>query len=256
MAYGQTGDRNILDAARIEQLCAHYQYTNEMVHRLWERRNHQFVTLTAVVALAAIVTLLEGGLAKVLINYLEYLKLLDGGGDGAVQRSAIKAAVSVIPAFLTVAVFYLMTNVYHRSVHITNYYRYIGRLEEEIRKAMSLMPTDWAFTREGSYFRRSGERVSRKIGSLYKWILLLLLVSFFSLRLIRDGLTAWSAVVSVTDPVFANAIGGDLWGALKPVWPFFMLAFDFVMIWLTLRVYGAYAKWWWVDEEALKEGYS
>lgn len=256
MAYGdhgRQGDRNIWEAARIEQLCTHYQHTNELAHRLWERRNFQFVVLGATVALSAIITILETGLPDGLRGFLANQGVpAAADGDGKVAE-AIAAAVAGLPPFLTVAVFYLMTNVYHRSVHITNYWRYVGRLEQEIRSAMAIHESDWAFSREGNYFRRTGERASRKIGSLYKWILLLLLAIFFLFRLGRDYTTAWSAVKPIMTETATEWNEALL---ISVGLPCFVLLFNTVMLFLTLRVYGAYAKWWWRDHDAGAEGYT
>jgi hypothetical protein len=103
-----------------------------------------------------------------------------------VVLASLPQAYSVVVTFLLVAVFYLMANLYHRSSLIVNYYRYLGRLERDLRTELGLGPSTVGFTREGEFYRDTGRSMSTLIRLCYKLVLCSLLALFFTSRMLID----------------------------------------------------------------------
>jgi hypothetical protein len=170
-----------LRETRAVALTEHYQKTYELALHLWERRNRQFVTLAAVLAVAAVVSILQDPLIAATGVYLK--KTLT---EEQVVLASLPQAYSVVVTFLLVAVFYLMANLYHRSSLIVNYYRYLGRLERDLRTELGLGPSTVGFTREGEFYRDTGRSMSTLIRLCYKLVLCSLLALFFTSRMLID----------------------------------------------------------------------
>jgi hypothetical protein len=49
-------------------------------------------------------------------------------------------------------VFYLTVNLYHRALYVLRNYRYLGKLEEEIREQLKISAESVAFTRESTFY--------------------------------------------------------------------------------------------------------
>ncbi len=183
---GEVWESELLEA-RAEALVEHYQKTYELVHGLWEQRNHQFIILVCVLAAAGFLTYVQNVIVAAMPEYLA--NTLAGLSDEA--KKAIKdgfvPAFNLLLAFLVVSVFYLMANLCHRSGTIISLYGYLHALETEIRQELRLPEEAHAFTREGTFYRVTGHRVSRLIGVAYKAVLGLLLLSFFALRVATDA---------------------------------------------------------------------
>jgi hypothetical protein len=173
-----------LGSVRATVLAEHYQKTYELVLHFWERRNRQFVTLAAVLAVAAIGSILQDALIAASRIYLESL-LKDAKTEVSVVLEALPQAYSVVITFLLVASFYLMANLYLQTSLIINYYGYLD-LEQDLRNELSLRQDRVAFTREGAYYSATGRRVSALVRLFYKLVLFALLVLLFATRMLID----------------------------------------------------------------------
>jgi hypothetical protein len=173
------------DSVRATVLAEHYQKTYELVLHFWERRNRQFVTLAAVLAVAAVGSILQDALIAAARIYLEGL-LKDAKTDVKVVLQALPQAYSVLITFLLVSSFYLMANLYLQTSLIINYYGYLELLEQDLRNELSLHRDRVAFTREGAYYSTTGQRVSTIVRLFYKLVLFALLVLLFATRMLID----------------------------------------------------------------------
>jgi hypothetical protein len=174
-----------LDSVRAVALVEHYQKTAELVTHHWERRSRQFVTLVAVLAGAALVAFTRPLIAPALQElFLKYVTLSGPNLDRLTQLTPV--AGDLLLAFLVVTVFYLTTSLVNRTSMITNYYLYMGLLEGEIRGALYISRDQFAFAREGAFYRIAGSPLSRLIARCYKVVLGALLVFFFAARLFFD----------------------------------------------------------------------
>jgi hypothetical protein len=166
-------------------LAEHYQKTYELVLHFWERRNRQFVSLAAVLAVAAVGSILQEALIAAARIYLETV-LKDAKTNVSVVLEALPQAYSVVMTFLLVASFYLMANLYLQTSLIINYYGYIDLLEHDLRAELALSRARVAFTREGAYYSSNGQRVSALVRLFYKLVLFALLVLLFASRMMVD----------------------------------------------------------------------
>ena len=173
-------------SGRAAALVEHYQKTYELVLRFWEQRNHLFLVLASVVAAAALLTYVQGAAVRIAVEAVVNSLPKDATQTHDEIRSNLPLAFDMLIAFLVVAVFYLMANLYHRSAHIINYYSYLRRLEIEIREELKFEESKIAFTREGSFYETTGLPKSRLLGLSYKVVLGSLLFAFFFLRIVRD----------------------------------------------------------------------
>lgn len=181
----QRSDESDLVRTRAEALTMHYQKTYELTLGFWNRRNQLFLILVSVLAAAALLTLVQSRAVAFLYKWLGDIGAI-GRQDATWERGDIELAVRMLIAFLVVAVFYLMANLYHRSTTILNYYIYLAHLEKEIRDELRIPEGHLAFTRESTFYGERGQPTSTIIGKSYKAIVLALLAAFFILRLTSD----------------------------------------------------------------------
>lgn len=174
-----------LARVRAEALTSHYQKTFDLTLRFWDRRNQLFLILVSVLAVAALLTLVQTRAVAFLYKWLGEIGAM-GKEAAAWERADVELAVKMLIAFLVVAVFYLMANLYHRSTTILNYYTYLAQLEIEIRDELRIEADKHAFSRESTFYRERGQPTSSIIGKAYKAIVLALLIAFFILRLASD----------------------------------------------------------------------
>ncbi len=173
------------DTVRAAALVDHYQKTAELVAHHWERRSRQFVTLVGVLAGAALVAFARPLIAPALETLvLKYLQLTGAHLDRLKDFTPV--AGDLLLAFLVVSVFYLTASLVNRSSIIINYYLYMSLLEGEIRRALQIPKGQFAFTREGIFYRVAGSTMTRLVARCYKVVLGSLLVFFFAARLFFD----------------------------------------------------------------------
>jgi hypothetical protein len=174
-----------MDAARVTAVVAHYQKTAELIAHHWERRSRQFVTLVAVLAGAVLVAFSRPLIAPALeALILTYVRLT---GESLTRLQALTpVAGDLLLALLVVSVFYLTASLVNRTSIIMNYYLYMSLLEDEIREALKIAKGQFAFTREGLFYRVASSSMTRLIARCYKAVLGSLLLLFFAARLFFD----------------------------------------------------------------------
>ena len=174
-----------LATLRAAALVEHYQNTMELITHHWERRSRQFVTLVAVLAGAALVAFARRLLAPALeAIFLKQFPVQ--GRDAELLKELTPVAGDLILVFLVVTVFYLTANLVNRTSIITTYFLYVEHLETEIRQELQIRPNQFAFAREGEFYKAAGPDTSRLIRRCYKAVLGFLLLFFFSARLYFD----------------------------------------------------------------------
>lgn len=184
------------DAVRASALVEHYQDTAELVAHHWERRSRQFVILVGVLAGAALVAFARPLIAPALETLVQkYLQLT--GAHLARLKDLTPVAGDLLLAFLVVSVFYLTASLVNRTSIITNYYLYMGLLEDEIRRALGIQKGQAAFTREGAFYEIAGSSMTRLVARCYKAVLGSLLLFFFAARLFFDFPHDWRSLPSL-----------------------------------------------------------
>ena len=162
----------------------HYQKTYELTYEVWRQRNRIFLILLGVIGAATLLTLRVPQANSLLVDLVaKALSLTDASRIETLRRSF---PFSILQSVLLLVVFYLMVNLYHRSLWVLRHYRYVGRLESEIRQELGLSESMAAFSREGGfYWTERGQGLSR-IKWVYIVLLGLLLLSFLVAKAIDD----------------------------------------------------------------------
>jgi hypothetical protein len=93
----------------------------------------------------------------------------------------------IIHGMFLVAIFYLMVNLYHRSVTALRYYAYLGALESEIRTHLGFDESkEKGFTRESLFYWRQRPYLLRLVKYFYIFIIGGMLGLFYFLRVGGD----------------------------------------------------------------------
>ena len=185
-------------------LVEHYQKNRKTMSRSWEQRNRRYIFLICLLAVAALLSFVQGpvvqALAQLSANELSTLigklSTLNSLEVASIVASFLVYNASVVFDLLMivflVAVFYLTADLFHRSSMLVSSYVYLALMEAEIRTVLRLSDEFVAFTKESSFYKATGRRLSFLIGAANKGMLGCLLVAFFASRLLgdypRDGL--------------------------------------------------------------------
>jgi len=229
-----------LTGVRATALVDHYQKTRDQVSRAWEQRNHRYLLLVGLLAAAIVLSfapiIVELVGRYTLVELSEVLKkAAPGNKDTAKDVAALSLAarwdvvLTIVMIVVLVSVFYMMTDLFHRSSLLVSSYVYLALVENEIR---SVLQTNVAFTREGSFYRATGARMSVLIGLVNKGMLGCLLFVFFTLRLLfdyRDGLIPLGLAERSNLPAWAVWAQGN-----------FLFLFDVLALLLTAGMYLGY----------------
>lgn len=169
---------------RTTALVGHYQKTYELTYTHWRQRNRTFLILLGVISVA---TLLIFGGSKTDSMLVYFIAKLVGATDAA-GREAIRQGLpfGLVQSILLMVVFYLTVNLYHRALYVLRSYRYLGRLEQEIRQDLALPADSIAFTRESSFYWNDRPPLSGWVKWIYILMLGLLLLAFLGARIIGD----------------------------------------------------------------------
>jgi hypothetical protein len=173
----------------------HYQKTYELTYEVWRQRNRIFLILLGVIGAATLLTLRVPQANSLLVDLVaKALSLTDPDRIETLRKSF---PFSILQSVLLLVVFYLMVNLYHRSLWVLRHYRYLGLLETEIRQELSLQEPMVTFSREGGfYWTERGEGLSR-IKWVYVVLLGLLLLSFLVAKAIDDVRTGSGYLIAV-----------------------------------------------------------
>jgi hypothetical protein len=198
-------------------LVEHYQKTHEITLSSWEQRNRTFLLLLAVVGGATLLTYKVPVAAPLLADLVAKLFGIEDAGQREELRNSFP--YGLIQSILLMVVFYLTVSLYHRTTFILRSYRYLQRMEEEIRTALELPDTSIAFTREGDFYWTYRPVLSPAVGAVYIGMLGFLLIAFLGMRIYDDfssGNTAFGiADILIAAPTLlffaAYAIGSSWW---------------------------------------------
>ncbi len=167
----------------VEILADHYQKTYELTSDLWKERNRIFLALIALIGGSTILTFNPGAANSLLVLWAA--KAL--GVPEAKQVEFGKSfPFGLVQTVLLIAIFYLMVNLYHRSLYIIRNYRYLGALEDEIRTELGSASKSVAFTREGSFYWRSHQGLQSAVKWCFVILVGLLLLAFMGGRIYED----------------------------------------------------------------------
>lgn len=166
-----------VDSAEETQIIAdHYQKTFELNQDWWRERNKQFIFLLILTAVTILLTYRTPGVLAVIADV--YNKLAGGSKDPVSIASGFP--FDLLRSILLAATLYLMIQIYHRTIHISQMYKYLGGLESTLRSMLRLDRTSVTFTREGSFYDSRKESLLDLTGLVYALILgaLLVLIAF------------------------------------------------------------------------------
>jgi hypothetical protein len=154
----------------------HYQKTFELTLDLWGQRNKNFIILLVVSAITILLTYRTPGVLLVMTD--TYNKLLGGGRDITTLTNGFP--FELLQSILLAIILYLIIQIYHRTSHINQMYRYLEELENNIRERLALAEGTVTFTREGKFYSGYSDWLLKLTGLVYALILgvLLFLVGF------------------------------------------------------------------------------
>jgi hypothetical protein len=199
---------------RLAILTDHYQKTFELTYEYWKQRNRIFLLLLSVIGLAALLAVQVPGTQSLFIDVITGLL----GVDDPVRVDQFRGGFpfELLQSILLFIVFYLMVNLYHRNISVLRSYRYLDRLEDEIRAMMEADETSVAFTREGKFYWSQRTPVTGRLHTLGSWamgmvkyaysILLGFLLIFFLGSRLLASLQNGLSTISLIELVFAPFI--------------------------------------------------
>lgn len=229
-----------INSVRAAASVDHYQKTMELVVHHYERRSRQFVTLVAVLGGAVLVAFSRPILAPALeALVLKYVPLTGTNLDRL--RELTPFAGDLLLAFLVITVFYLTASLVNRSSVIMNYYTYLERIEDELRRTLQIPADMILFTREGRFYAVTGAGTSKLIAIFYRGILGFLLVFFFAARLFFDYPTG------ATWPAFDR---GEILSFIAKV---FLFVVDVVIVIPTIILFARFTRLGPLSETKIQE---
>jgi hypothetical protein len=184
---------------RAEVMAKHYQKLRDQVGRSWEHRNRRYVFLLCMLAVAALLSFVQGPIVQALgrgssTELSDLVKRLPSVNNLEVAWSIVATLLAynasvVFDLFMIVflvAAFYLTADLFHRSRLLVDSYAYLALVEGDIRRALQFGNQDVAFSKEGAFYRVTVSRMSPLVGIANKWMLLCLLGFFFAVRIRGD----------------------------------------------------------------------
>ena len=218
-------------SARANALVKHYHETYELTYKARKDRNYFFLLLLTTLAIAALITYSpklddapaaaqksestisgsqqvvtrKDGRNSFFLTVLCYVVLKDGKstdcvpGSNGQPETQLDKFTKVFPhdvfnVLVSAIVFYLMLNITNLTSTISRYYHYLSRLEQEVRRELSVGRSDVAFAREGKFYKSHGTPMQRVI----RWSYVILIGIYFYLRIASelqlDGHAFWVTV--------------------------------------------------------------
>jgi hypothetical protein len=192
----KTADSNTLtDKDVAELLIGHYDHTYELTYKFWEQRNRIFLILLGVISTATLLTFDASQTSPLLLDL--YAKFLGVTTPQRIQQLQISFLFGLLQSILLTIIFYLMVNLYHRSLSVLRCYRYLARVEDEIRQYLGLQEKCIAFTREGRYYKEYYTRLQGGVKWVYTGLVGSLLLAFLIGRILQDFQTGNNILVLV-----------------------------------------------------------
>lgn len=181
-------------------LADHYQKTFELTLTTWEKRNQTFLLLLAVVGVATLLTFKVSQAEPLLVDLI--VKLLDIKEEVRYDELRRSFPYGLIQSILLMVIMYLTLILYHRTATIQRFYRYLAKLETELRSELALPATAVTFTRESTFYSEHKPTLGRFVAMSYIALLGCLLVTFLGLRIFSD-FTSGNIVVAIADLLLA-----------------------------------------------------
>jgi hypothetical protein len=182
-------------------LAEHYQKTFEVTLEVWNQRNKTFLLLLAVVGGATLLTFNAAQAQPLLVDLIAKLLSIQDASRHKELRASFP--YGLIQAILLMIVLYLTLVLYHRTMFIQRSYKYLGKLEGEIRSGLNLDTTSAAFTREGAFYEGNTPRLRHAVAIAYVGMLGLLLLAFLGMRIFSD-FAAGSYLLGILDVLVAS----------------------------------------------------
>ena len=167
-----------------EIIAGHYQHTVELTTESWKERNRLFVFLIVATGIGLLLVLKVPEARSLLVDFI--VKLLEITKEERIEQLQENFPLDVILSMILIIVFYLMQKLYSTNLSVFRHYIYLGALEKEIRKSLSLPDDSISFTREGEFYwgKRS---FTQKISKWYYiLVILIILLPFITLKIIDD----------------------------------------------------------------------
>lgn len=165
-------------------LANHYQHTFELMLSTWEKRNHTLLLLLAVVGAATILTFKVSQAEPLLVDLV--VKLLDIKGVPRTEELRRSFPYGLIQSILLMVIMYLTLILYHRTATIQRLYKYLARLETELRGELALPANSVSFTREGAFYAAHAPVLQGFVAKSYIAVLGCLLLAFLAGRIGSD----------------------------------------------------------------------
>ncbi len=181
-------------------LADHYQKTFELTLTTWEKRNQTFLLLLAVVGVATLLTFKVSQAEPLLVDLV--VKLLDIKEEVRYDELRRSFPYGLIQSILLMVIMYLTLILYHRTATIQRFYRYLAKLETELRSELALPVTAVTFTRESTFYSEHNPILGRFVAMSYIALLGCLLVTFLGFRIFSDFMSG-NVVVAVADLLLA-----------------------------------------------------
>ncbi|MBK9924267.1 MAG: hypothetical protein IPP66_03160 [Anaerolineales bacterium] len=168
----------------VQVVTDHYQKTFELTYETWKERNRLFVYLVLTTSVGLLFLLRVPEFDKLLVEAIA--SILKIGDSARVTQLYTNFPFDVLLSAVLVIIFYLMQKLYATNLSVFRYYQYLGAVEDEIRKSLSLTDDSVAFTREGKFYW-GGRTVAQNISKwLYVLVLLITLLPFSVLKIAGD----------------------------------------------------------------------
>ncbi len=174
-------------------LVDHYENTYQLVLRFWDERNRLFLILLAIIVFGVLLTYAPNETFPLLAILMS--KLIGIEGDMRSLQESLPFAL--VQSVLLLSIFYLMVNLFHRSVFVLNTYMYLGLLEKEIRSSLKSSDKSISFSRESSFYWRTRPKLLGSVKWFYIFLLGTLLTSFIVGKVVLDFSSQIYSLVAV-----------------------------------------------------------
>lgn len=162
----------------------HYQKTYELTYEFWKQRNRIFLILIGVIGIATLLTFSPREANSLLVDWIA--KLLNVTDAERIEELHKSFPFGLLQSILLIVIFYLMVNLYHRALYVLRNYQYLGALEFEIRKYLSVQEDTVSFTRESSFYWKNRPLLLGTVKWVYIVLLGILLFTFLGGRVYGD----------------------------------------------------------------------
>jgi hypothetical protein len=202
-------------ADKNELLADHYQQTYDLTYKLWEQRNRTFLILIGVIAVATLLTYRPADTNPLLVDWIAKLLGIEDKERIATLHNSFPFAL--LQGILLTVVFFLMVNLFHRSLYVLRNYAYLGAIEKDIRDALGLSD-EASFSRESEFYWKKRPSLLGTVKYFYVFVLGALLSAFLVGKTVGDVING-SWILVLVDGLFVIVIGiyytGYAWYTLR-----------------------------------------